>query len=358
MALPLEKTDISTSYRDSGVDTLKGQKFVERITPLAKTTRSSSGIQDGLGGFGGLFDLAAAGFTDPVLVAASDGVGSKVMLARTPAQRHALGIDLVAMCVNDLAAMGAQPLFFLDYYACSTLEPDKAVNIIEGIKDACLSSGCALLGGETAEMPGLYRTGHFDLAGFAVGALERKTLKNTPLKEGDLLFALPSSGLHANGFSLVRHIIDKHNIDLDAPAPFAESGSLRDALLTPTRLYVKECLALKQWSKGFAHITGGGISENIQRILPPDISAHIDLSQWTLPPLYQWLAQQGHLSVKDLRATFNCGIGMVIAVSPDHADALQHWSNTHTTPLFHIGHIASDKKAVHYHNVNAWNLEA
>ena len=355
MALPLKTIDISTRYRASGVDTLKGRTFVKRIAPLAaKTHKSSQGLQDTLGGFGGLFDLAAAGFADPILVAASDGVGSKVMLAHTDTQRRNLGIDLVAMCVNDLAAMGARPLFFLDYYACGKLETDKAINVIEGIKKACIECGCALLGGETAEMPGLYRTGHFDLAGFAVGALERTTLQNKPpLKTGDRLFALPSSGLHANGFSLVRQIID----NLDTPAPFADSGSIRDVILTPTRLYVKECLALSPYSKGFAHITGGGISENVERLLPDTLSAHIDLSQWTLPPLYQWLAKQGSLSIKDLRATFNCGIGMVMVASPDHTDTLQQWSSTNKTPLYPIGHIEKrHKAAVCYHNEETWKL--
>ena len=365
---------VSERYRSVGVDTAKGQSFVANITPLVAKTRgngvngnSGNGVAkdlfngvtvtDSLGGFGGLFDLAACGFTDPILVAASDGVGSKVMLSRTAQHRRHMGIDVVAMCVNDIVAMRARPLFFLDYYACSQLQPQDAQHVIEGIVQACQACSCACIGGETAEMPGLYPQGHYDIAGFAVGAIERKDWQNTkPVAVGDCLFALPSSGLHANGFSLVRSLLKD--------SAFAKDNTFIDRMLEPTRLYVAPCLDMMKRVavKAFAHITGGGLPENILRILPrgqEQLTIHIDMATWQLPPLFRWLAEQGQLNEQDLRATFNCGIGMVIACAASQREAIRQWGRDNNETLYEIGHItAFDGKPLRFHNQDSWWLDS
>lgn len=302
------------TYAEAGVNIDAGNALVERIKPLVRATRRA-GADAELGGFGGLFDLRAAGFQDPVLVAANDGVGTKIKLAIESQIFDTIGIDLVAMCVNDIVVQGAEPLFFLDYFATAQLDPQQGANIVRGICAACIEAGCALIGGETAEMPGLYAKGDFDLAGFAVGAAERGTLlPKAGLKAGDIVLGLPSSGLHSNGFSLVRHIVAASNLSLTDPAPFDKTSTLTQALLTPTRLYVKPLLAaLKKTTSilALAHITGGGFVENLPRVLPDSLSLRLDLSRFAPPPIFGWLAKQGPVAQDEMLRTFNCGFGMV-----------------------------------------------
>lgn len=302
------------TYADAGVDIDAGNELVERIKPAAKRT-NRPGVMAGLGGFGGLFDLKAAGYTDPVLVAATDGVGTKLKIAIDTGNVGTVGIDLVAMCVNDLVCQGAEPLFFLDYFATGKLAVDDAATIVEGIAEGCLASGCALIGGETAEMPGMYADGDFDLAGFAVGAMERGTALPAGVAEGDVLLGLSSSGVHSNGYSLVRKLVEVSGLGWDADCPWGE-GTLGEALLAPTRLYVKPALAAIAAGgvHAFAHITGGGLTENIPRILPKGGQALIDLDEWALPPVFEWLAETGKMDQAEMLKTFNCGIGMVIVV--------------------------------------------
>lgn len=306
------------TYKDAGVDIDAGERLVERIAPAAKATRRPGAGAD-LGGFGGLFDLKAAGFKDPVLVAATDGVGTKLKIAIETGGFDGIGQDLVAMCVNDIVVQGAEPLFFLDYYASGKLEVDQAATVIEGIARACRESGCALIGGETAEMPGLYAKGDFDLAGFSVGAVERGHIlpRTAEMVEGDVLIGVASSGVHSNGYSLVRKVVEKSGLGWDAEAPFAPGRSLGDILLTPTRLYVKSALeALRVGGiKGFAHITGGGITENLPRVLPDNLDAEIGLDCWAPPPVFGWLAQTAGIAVPEMLRTFNCGIGLIAVVS-------------------------------------------
>jgi phosphoribosylformylglycinamidine cyclo-ligase len=303
------------TYRDAGVDIDAGDALVRRIAPLAKATRRAGADAD-LGGFGGLFDLKAAGFRDPVLVAATDGVGTKLKIAIETGRFGGIGQDLVAMCVNDIVVQGAQPLFFLDYYATGTLEVEAAAGVIESISRACIESGCALIGGETAEMPGLYAGRDFDLAGFAVGAAERGTLlpKLDEITFGDVLIGVASSGLHSNGFSLVRRVAEQCGAAYDAPAPFSGDKSLGEALLTPTRLYVRSALAAIHTGgvKGLAHITGGGITENLPRVLPDGYDAEIDLAAWTTPPVFGWLARSAGIAEAEMLRTFNCGVGLIV----------------------------------------------
>jgi phosphoribosylformylglycinamidine cyclo-ligase len=305
------------TYADAGVDIDAGNAMVDQIKPLVRATRRP-GADAEIGGFGGLFDLKAAGFTDPILVAANDGVGTKVKIAIETGIHHTIGIDLVAMCVNDLIVQGAEPLFFLDYFATGKLEPGVGVEIVRGIAEGCRISGCALIGGETAEMPGLYGRGDYDLAGFAVGAAERgHLLPKADVRAGDLLIGLPSSGVHSNGFSLVRRIVEASGLAWDAPAPFATGRTLGDALLDPTRIYVKPLLAaLKQTSaiKALAHITGGGFPDNIPRVLPDGVSVSLDLGAIPVPPVFGWLARTGGVAEAEMLRTFNCGIGMVVVV--------------------------------------------
>ncbi|HBZ44456.1 MAG TPA: phosphoribosylformylglycinamidine cyclo-ligase [Maritimibacter sp.] len=304
------------TYADAGVDIDAGNALVERIKPAAKRT-NRPGVMAGLGGFGGLFDLKAAGYSDPVLVAATDGVGTKLKIAIDTGNVSTVGIDLVAMCVNDLVCQGAEPLFFLDYFATGKLAVEDAATIVEGIAEGCLGSGCALIGGETAEMPGMYADGDFDLAGFAVGAMERGTALPAGVSEGDVLLGLSSSGVHSNGYSLVRKLVEVSGLGWDADCPWGE-GTLGEALLAPTRLYVKPALAAIQAGgvHAFAHITGGGLTENIPRVLPKGGQALIDLDEWALPPVFKWLSETGGMDEAEMLKTFNCGIGMVIVVDP------------------------------------------
>ncbi|MFN3292861.1 MAG: phosphoribosylformylglycinamidine cyclo-ligase [Gemmobacter sp.] len=315
-----EKTGLT--YADAGVDIDAGNALVDRIKPAAKRT-DRPGVMGGLGGFGGLFDLKAAGYADPVLVAATDGVGTKLRIAIDTGRVDTIGIDLVAMCVNDLVCQGAEPLFFLDYFATGKLEVAQAARIIEGIAAGCEASGCALIGGETAEMPGMYHKGDFDLAGFAVGAMERGADLPRDVAAGDVLLGLVSSGVHSNGYSFVRKVVELSGLGWDAPCPWGP-GTLGEALLTPTRLYVRQALATIRAGgvHGLAHITGGGITENPPRLLPEGLTCAIDLSAWDLPPVFRWLAETAGMSEPELLKTFNCGIGMMLAVAPGRADAL------------------------------------
>jgi len=302
------------TYAQAGVDIDAGNALVERIKPAAAATKRR-GVASGLGGFGGLFDLKAAGFDDPVLVAATDGVGTKLRIAIDTGNVDGVGIDLVAMCVNDLVCQGAEPLFFLDYFATGKLELDQATRIIEGIAKGCSASGCALIGGETAEMPGMYPEGDFDLAGFAVGAMERGTGLPAGVSEGDVLLGLASDGVHSNGYSLVRRIVEASGLGWDDACPWG-AGRLGAALLTPTRLYVRAALAAIRAGgvHGFAHITGGGLTENLPRVLPKGLGAEVDLTAWDLPPVFKWLAETGGMAQSEMLKTFNAGIGMVVVV--------------------------------------------
>lgn len=310
------------TYADAGVDIDAGNTLVERIKPAAKRT-SRSGVMSGLGGFGALFDLKGAGYTDPILVAATDGVGTKLRIAIDTGNVDTIGIDLVAMCVNDLVCQGAEPLFFLDYFATGKLEIDSATRIIEGIATGCAQSGCALIGGETAEMPGMYHDGDFDLAGFAVGAMERGQELPAGVEEGDVLLGLGSNGVHSNGYSLVRRLVEMSGLSWGDESPFS-GGTLGEALLAPTRLYVKQALAAYRAGgvHALAHITGGGLTENLPRVLPEGLGADIDLTSWELPPVFKWLAGVGNMEEAELLKTFNSGIGMIAVVAADRADAL------------------------------------
>lgn len=312
------------SYKDAGVDISAGNRLVDRIKPLAKST-ARIGSNPDLGGFGGLFDLKACGYNDPVLVSATDGVGTKLKLAFAADKHDTVGIDLVAMCVNDLVVQGAEPLLFLDYFATGGLKVEQAEAVIAGIAEGCRQAGCALIGGETAEMPGMYEKGHYDLAGFSVGAVERDgVLPSAELKEGDMLLGLASSGVHSNGFSLVRHVIEQAGLSLDDTAPYAEGTSFAKALLTPTKIYVKSCLeAIKTGGvKALSHITGGGLTENLPRVYGKELAAEIDCASWQSLPVFQWLAAQG-VATDEMLLTFNNGIGMVLAVEPAEAERLK-----------------------------------
>ncbi len=315
-------TKTGLTYADAGVDIDAGNALVERIKPAAKRT-ARPGVMSGLGGFGALFDLKGAGYVDPVLVAATDGVGTKLRIAIDTGNVDTIGIDLVAMCVNDLMCQGAEPLFFLDYFATGKLDVDAAARIIEGIAEGCAQSGCALIGGETAEMPGMYHADDFDLAGFAVGAMERGADLPAGVEEGDVLLGISSSGVHSNGYSFVRKVVGVSGLGWDAASPFGE-GSLGAALLTPTRLYVKQALAAVRAGgvHALAHITGGGLTENLPRVLPEGLGAEIDLGTWTLPGVFRWLAETANMEEPELLKTFNSGIGMIVVAAADRAAAL------------------------------------
>ena len=314
---------MSISYRDAGVDIDAGNALVDRIKPAAAATRRA-GVMEGLGGFGALFDPRAAGYDDPVLVAATDGVGTKLRIAIDTGALDGVGIDLVAMCVNDLVCQGAEPLFFLDYFATGKLSVDEGARVIAGIAEGCRLSGCALIGGETAEMPGMYAAGDFDLAGFAVGAMQRGTALPRDVAAGDVLLGLRSDGVHSNGFSLVRKVAETAGLSWTDPSPFGE-GTLGEALLAPTRLYVRPVLAAIRHGgvHAAAHITGGGLTENLPRVLPDGLGAEIDLDAWTLPPVFAWLSQAGGIAEREMLKTFNSGIGMVLAVAADKAAAIE-----------------------------------
>ncbi|CAD0185506.1 Phosphoribosylformylglycinamidine cyclo-ligase [Ruegeria sp. THAF57] len=310
------------TYADAGVDIDAGNALVDRIKPAAKRT-NRSGVMSGLGGFGALFDLKDAGYSDPILVGATDGVGTKLRIAIDTGVVDGVGIDLVAMCVNDLICQGAEPLFFLDYFATGKLDTDTAARIIEGIAEGCVQSGCALIGGETAEMPGMYPEGDFDLAGFSVGAMERGAHLPADVQQGDVLLGLASNGVHSNGYSLVRKLVELSGLDWDAASPFS-AGSLGEALLTPTRLYVKQALqAIRVGGvHALAHITGGGLTENLPRVLPDELGAQIDLNAWDLPPVFRWMADVGGIAEAEMLKTFNCGIGMIVVCDAARADEL------------------------------------
>ncbi len=329
------------TYADAGVDIAAGNSLVERIKPAAKRT-ARPGVMAGLGGFGALFDLKAAGYSDPILVAATDGVGTKLKLAIEQDMLRSVGIDLVAMCVNDLVCQGAEPLFFLDYFATAKLDVDRATDVIEGIAEGCAQAGAALIGGETAEMPGMYSGGDFDLAGFAVGAMERGMSLPSGVTVGDVLLGLDSSGVHSNGYSLVRKTVERSGLEWSSPAPFAQA-SLGAALLEPTRVYVKACVAAmaQQGVKGFAHITGGGLTENVPRVLPDGLGAAIDLGAWDLPPVFRWLLETAELDAAEALKTYNCGIGMVAVVSADGADAIADALREAGETVFTIGSVTS-----------------
>jgi phosphoribosylformylglycinamidine cyclo-ligase len=313
------------TYAQAGVDIDAGNRMVELIKPLVRAT-ARPGADAEIGGFGGLFDLKRAGFRDPVLVAANDGVGTKVKIAIETGRHDTIGIDLVAMSVNDLVVQGAEPLFFLDYYACGKLEPEIGAAVVAGISIGCRQAGCALIGGETAEMPGLYRGDDYDLAGFAVGAVERdEVLPRADIAESDTIIGLASSGAHSNGFSLVRKVVAKSGLLWSAPAPFAAERSLGEAILTPTRIYVKSCLAAIRASKavkGLAHITGGGFPDNIPRVLPKGLGARVDLTQVPVLPVFKWLADEGGIAQNEMLRTFNCGVGMIVIAAPKDAAAV------------------------------------
>jgi phosphoribosylformylglycinamidine cyclo-ligase len=312
------------TYADAGVDIDAGNAMVEAIKPLVRATRRP-GADAEIGGFGGLFDLKAAGFRDPILVAANDGVGTKVKIAIESGIHHTIGIDLVAMCVNDLVVQGAEPLFFLDYYATGKLVPGVGVEIVRGIAEGCRQAGCALIGGETAEMPGMYHGADYDLAGFAVGAVERGEVLPKGVMPGQAVIGLASSGVHSNGYSLVRRIVSLEGLAWDAPAPFQPGSSLAEALLAPTRVYVKPTLdAIRSVGgvRGLVHITGGGFIDNIPRVLPADVGVRLDLSALSPPPVFRWLARAGGIGEREMLRTFNCGIGMALIVDPDKAEAV------------------------------------
>jgi phosphoribosylformylglycinamidine cyclo-ligase len=326
------------TYRAAGVDIEAGDALVERIKPLARAT-ARAGTMGGLGGFGALFDLRAAGFRDPVLVATTDGVGTKLKLAIDTGRHATVGIDLVAMCVNDLVVQGAEPLFFLDYFATGALAVEQAAQVVAGIAEGCTQAGCALVGGETAEMPGMYASGDYDLAGFSVGAAERDALLPAGVADGDALLALPSSGVHSNGYSLVRRVVALSGLAWSDPAPFAPGQTLAEALLTPTRIYVRPLLSLHRAGllRAAAHITGGGLVGNVPRVLPPGLDAALDAGRWTLPPVFRWLARTGGIAPEEMLRVFNCGVGMVLVV-PDAAAAIAHLAAL-GEPAFEVGRI-------------------
>lgn len=339
------------TYADAGVDIDAGNALVERIKPAVRSTMRP-GADGEIGGFGGLFDLKAAGFRDPVLVAANDGVGTKLRIAIDAGIHDTVGIDLVAMCVNDLVVQGAEPLFFLDYFATGRLEVDSAAGVVEGIAEGCRLAGCALIGGETAEMPGMYAGGDYDLAGFAVGAAERGTLlPRADIGAGDVLLGLASSGLHSNGFSLVRRLVEKSGAGLDAPAPFDPQQTLARALLEPTRIYVRQLLsAIRETGaiKAMAHITGGGFTENIPRVLPAGISAMIDLDAISLPPVFAWLRELGSISEAEMLKTFNCGVGMVVVAEAGEAASVQQALEAQGETVLPMGALMEGDRKVVY----------
>jgi phosphoribosylformylglycinamidine cyclo-ligase len=337
------------SYRQAGVDIDAGNRLVDLIKPFVRATRRP-GADAEIGGFGGVFDLKALGMRDPLLVASNDGVGTKVKLAIDAGRHDTIGIDLVAMCVNDLVVQGAEPLFFLDYFATGKLVPEHAASVVKGIARGCEEAGCALIGGETAEMPGLYGGDDYDLAGFSVGAVEREALlPRSDVRAGDQLLGIPSSGVHSNGYSLVRRIVERSGIKLDGPAPFA-AGSLGQALLEPTRIYVKQILAALRATKGIkalAHITGGGFVDNIPRVLPKGTAARIELDAIAVPPVFRWLASAGNVAEREMLRTFNCGIGMIAAVAPDQVAAVTAALSANGPAPVRIGEIAAhDGEAV------------
>lgn len=332
------------TYKDAGVDIDTGNELVERIKPLVKRTRRPE-VLAGIGGFGGLFALPPGRYKEPVLVSGTDGVGTKLMLAQHLGVHDTIGIDLVAMCVNDVLVQGAEPLFFLDYFACGKLDNDVASAVIAGIAEGCLQAGAALIGGETAEMPDMYAPGEYDLAGFTVGAVERaEMIDGSTISDGDIVIGIASSGPHSNGYSLIRKVLDRAGDAQIDGAPAAER------LLAPTRIYVKPVLALmeKISVKGLAHITGGGITENIPRVLPEGLDAEIDISTWQQGAVFDFLQEKGNIETAEMRRTFNCGVGMVVVVTQDDAaEALETLGNSGEN-AWQIGRIVSGNREVQY----------
>ena len=333
------------SYKQAGVDIDAGNELVGRIKPLAKATRRLGSVDD-LGGFGALFDVKKAGYIDPILVSSTDGVGTKLKIAQSAGKHDTIGIDLVAMCVNDLIVQGAEPLFFLDYFACGKLDVDVAEAVVKGIAEGCKLAGCALIGGETAEMPSMYAGGEYDLAGFTVGAVERENL--LPLKTvkaGDALLGLASSGVHSNGFSLIRYILEMQKLNFSSPAPFAQGKTIAEELLTPTRIYVKNCLAairkFPKEIKSLAHITGGGLPENLPRVLPENLAAKIDAKSWEMQPVFKWLKEAGNVPEHDFLRTFNCGIGLVLVVEKSQATEISENLTAAGETVYQIGEITA-----------------
>jgi len=331
-------------YAAAGVDIDAGNRMVELIKPLVRGT-ARAGADAEIGGFGGLFDLKAAGISDPILVAATDGVGTKVKIAVETSRHDTIGIDLVAMSVNDLVVQGAEPLFFLDYFSCGKLDPAVGAAVVKGIAAACRDSGCALIGGETAEMPGVYQGGDYDLAGFAVGAVARKdVLPRTDIAAGDVVIGLGSTGVHSNGFSLVRRVAAAAGLRWSDPAPFETSRSLGEALLTPTRLYVRSCLAAIRETravKALAHITGGGFTENIPRVLPQGLAVALDLDRVPVLPVFKWLAAAGDISANEMLRTFNCGIGMLAVLDRNTADAASERFAANGEKVVRLGEVVA-----------------
>lgn len=341
----------SLSYRDAGVDIDAGDSLVEKIKPYAKRTMRPEVLGD-LGGFGALVEISQK-YRQPVLVSGTDGVGTKLKLAFDWNKHDTIGIDLVAMSVNDILVQGAEPLFFLDYFACGKLDVERAASVIKGIAAGCEQSGCALIGGETAEMPGMYPDGEYDLAGFAVGVVEKdQIITGRDIVAGDVILGLASNGIHSNGYSLVRKIIDHAQPNLDAE--LTPSQTLREAILAPTRLYVKPILAaLKQFTiKGMAHITGGGITENVPRILPDNTVANINTDSWSLPKLFQWLQQTGQVQMQEMYRTFNCGIGMVIIVDAKEATTIQQFLQQQGETVYQIGTVQARQGNEHQTRIN------
>src|SRR4051812_21608230 len=336
-----ERDNAPYTYAQAGVSIAAGNALVRAIAPLAKAT-ARPGADAALGGFGGFFDLKAAGYRDPLLVAANDGVGTKLKLAILSGRHDGVGIDLVAMCANDLIVQGAEPLFFLDYFACAKLDGAVAERVIASIAEGCGQAGCALIGGETAEMPGMYADGDYDLAGFCVGAVERdKVLTGKDIAPGDVILGLASSGVHSNGFSLVRRIIEERGWKLDQPSPSAAGKPLGDVLLEPTRIYVRSLLPLVQQGriKGLAHITGGGLLENIPRVLPDNCHATIDAGRWDLPAIFTLLQEGGEIAPEEMARTFNCGIGMAVIADPSEAEEVSNVLEGAGETVFEIGRI-------------------
>jgi len=357
-ALAAAASKPSLTYAQAGVSVDAGNSLVDAIKPLVRSTRRA-GADAEIGGFGGVFDLKAVGYVDPVLVSGTDGVGTKLRVAMDAGIHDTVGIDLVAMSVNDLLVQGAEPLYFLDYYACSKLDVPVATEVIEGVAEGCRQAGCALIGGETAEMPGMYLDGDYDLAGFAVGAVERHLILPQPnIVEGDVLLGVPSSGLHSNGFSLVRKVVALSGLTYASPCPWAPQNTLGRALLEPTRIYVKPLLRAAQAGliKGMSHITGGGFTENVPRVLPKGLGCHIDASSWELPPVFRFLMQHGGVAPLEMARTFNNGVGMVLIVDAQNVDAvIRMLRDAGERDVYRIGAVTTGS-GVHMQNLDAWNV--
>ncbi|MCF6319956.1 MAG: phosphoribosylformylglycinamidine cyclo-ligase [Proteobacteria bacterium] len=347
----MSDSETGLSYKDAGVDIDAGNELIEKIKPIVKAT-TRPGVMGSIGGFGGLFDLSQLNYSNPVLVSGTDGVGTKLKLANMMNDHSTIGIDLVAMCVNDIIVLGAEPLFFLDYYACGHLETDEAAAVIGGIAEGCKQSGCALIGGETAEMPGMYSKGDYDLAGFVVGAVEKDAaLTGKDIQSDDVIIGIASSGPHSNGYSLIRKILEVNNTDLNETLG---DKSIGEQLLQPTQIYVKPLLDLLDSAvdvKGIAHITGGGLMENISRVIPKGLAITIDLSSWDCVDIFTWLQEKGGLSDNEMLRTFNCGIGMVVIVNKDDSNDCQEFIKQSGLKCWEIGQVRpsiTDKEDVEF----------